>query len=418
MVLHGQRHGVPRVGQQHRDGHSCRAGLGGILHQVAQQVQQQVRIAVHHSPALGRQQRHLGAGHPQPRPQVGQVHRGKLQPFIAQRKQRQQLVAQRLQAAALVVDGPSGLVLLGGVDLQGAQHIGVADDRGHRRLQLVGERAHKVLPPLDIHLQIRDLFLHSIGHFVKALADVFQLVAGMQGSAAVVVAACDLRAGGPQNLQRAGHLAGQQCCDQGSRRQHHSLQPQKAPHRRGAGCIQRGQVVGRHNAVAALQLAGKQGVGTPAGPHRRHGAVRQRGVYVYRDVAADKLLPLPQGGRLLVQGQPRGRHGAVHLQPAALAVQQVGLHVGADLAVPGGVSGQNGTALHGKIAVQQPAPAQPKGRTKHQHQQADHLVGKFHHVPPGPAVGRSSGLILALTGSRSGKRSRSYRPSSAFCAIW
>ena len=27
--------------------------------------------------------------------------------------------------------------------------------------------SHKVLPPLDIHLQIRDLFLHSIGHFVK-----------------------------------------------------------------------------------------------------------------------------------------------------------------------------------------------------------------------------------------------------------
>ena len=68
VVLHGQRHGVPGIGQQHRDGHSCRAGLGGILHQVAQQVQQQVRIAVYHSPALGRQQRHLGAGHPQPRP--------------------------------------------------------------------------------------------------------------------------------------------------------------------------------------------------------------------------------------------------------------------------------------------------------------------------------------------------------------
>lgn len=202
MVLHGQRHGVPRVGQQHRDGHSCRAGLGGILHQVAQQVQQQVRIAVHTAPPWGVSSGTWGQAIRHRWPQVGQVHRGKLQPFIAQRKQRQQLVAQRLQAAALVVDGPSGLVLLGGVDLQGAQHIGVADDRGHRRLQLVGERAHKVLPPLDIHLQIRDLFLHSIGHFVKALADVFQLVAGMQGSAAVVVAACDLRAGGPQNLQR------------------------------------------------------------------------------------------------------------------------------------------------------------------------------------------------------------------------
>ena len=44
------------------------------------------------------------------------------------------------------------------------------------------------------------------------------------------------------------------------------------------------------------------------------------------------------------------------------------------------------------------------------------VTGGF--LPPGPAVGRSSGLILALTGSRSGKRSRSYRPSSAFCAIW
>ena len=40
------------------------------------------------------------------------------------------------------------------------QNIRIADDARHRGLQLMGERPDKILPPLDIGLQVGDLLLH------------------------------------------------------------------------------------------------------------------------------------------------------------------------------------------------------------------------------------------------------------------
>ena len=56
----------------------------------------------------------------------------------------------------------------------------------------MGERADEVLPPLDVGLEVGDLFLHSIGHFVKAAAQRLDLIAGVQVGAAGVVPGCDL----------------------------------------------------------------------------------------------------------------------------------------------------------------------------------------------------------------------------------
>lgn len=71
----------------------------------------------------------------------------------------------------------------------------------------MGERADEVLPPLDVGLEVGDLFLHSIGHFVKAAAQRLDLIAGVQVSAAGVVPGCDLRPGVGQDSQRTGQAA-------------------------------------------------------------------------------------------------------------------------------------------------------------------------------------------------------------------
>ena len=87
----------------------------------------------------------------------------------------------------------------------------------------MGERADEVLPPLDVGLEVSDLFLHSIGHFVKAAAQLLDLIAGVQVGAAGVVPGCDLRPGVGQDGQRAGQAAGQQRRDGGRRGQHGGL---------------------------------------------------------------------------------------------------------------------------------------------------------------------------------------------------
>ena len=51
-----------------------------------------------------------------------------------------------------MIDGPGGLVLLGGAGLDRAQHVGVTDDGGHRGFEFVGKRAHEILALPDIGL--------------------------------------------------------------------------------------------------------------------------------------------------------------------------------------------------------------------------------------------------------------------------
>ena len=160
----------------------------------------------------------------QPRPERGQGHGGQFNALLIQAQQGQQLAAQRLEPPPLMHDGRGGLALLVGVGLHGVEHVRIADDAGHRGFQLMGERADEVLPPLDVGLEVGDLFLHSIGHFVKAAAQRLDLIAGMQVGAAGVVPGCDLRPGVGQDGQRAGQAAGQQRRDGGRRGQHGGLQ--------------------------------------------------------------------------------------------------------------------------------------------------------------------------------------------------
>ena len=318
----------------------------------------------------------------QPRPERGQRHGGQFNALLIQAQQGQQLAAQRLEPPPLVHDGRGGLALLVGVGLHGVEHVRIADDAGHRGFQLMGERADEVLPPLDVGLEVGDLFLHSIGHFVKAAAQRLDLIAGVQVGAAGVVPGCDLRPGVGQDGQRAGQAAGQQRRDGGRRGQHGGLQQQKA-HQGGVSVpVKAGQVVGCDEPQPALQVAGVDGVNGIFGPDGHGGGVAKgEALQPFQRGADEGVAPPERRGDILCRhaGRERGIPGGY---AAALQVEDLGLQQRTRLGVGGGVGGGHAAALHGKIAVQQHAPAHTERRGQDEDQQAEQFLEVSHERAP------------------------------------
>ena len=291
-------------------------------------------------------------------------------------------MAQRLKPPPLMGDGCRGLALLCRVGLHCGQNIRIADDARHRGLQLMGERPDKILPPLDIGLQVGDLLLHGIRHGVKAAAQRLDLVPGVQRGAAGIVTGGDLRPGLGQHSQRAGQPRGQQRRDERCRPQHHDLKCKETGQRSAAAVVQLGAVVGSDEPQPALQVAGVDGVDCALGADGDGGGILQREVRQPRQGGADKGIPPPECGRALLRLDPGGEGGVPDGDTAALQVDDLGLQQGAGLRMGGGVGDGGAAALHGEITVQQHAPADAEGRRQHQHQQADHFLCVTHESSP------------------------------------
>ena len=332
-IGHRQGDGIPALAAVQRNGAAGRGGPHGVLHQIAEQIQQQVGVPGHDGRGGRRGLQHRGrAGRPQPWPQAVQRDRRQGQRLLAQAKQRQQLMAQRLKPPPLMGDGCRGLALLCRVGLHCGQNIRIADDARHRGFQLMGERPDKILPPLDIGLQVGDLLLHSVRHCVKAAAQRLDFVPGVQRGAAGIVTGGDLRPGLGQHSQRAGQPRGQQRRDERCRPQHHDLKRKEPGQRGAAAAVQLGAVVGSDKPQPALQVAGVDGVDCALGADGDGGGILQREVCQPRQGGADKGIPPPECGRALLRLDPGSEGGVPDGDTAALQVDDLGLQQGAGLA--------------------------------------------------------------------------------------
>ena len=185
----------------------------------------------------------------------------------------------------------------------------------------MGKRAHEILALPDIGLQGGDFFLHRIGHFVKAAAQCFDLIAGVQAGAAGIVAVGDLGAGGSQGAQRAGHAAGKHGGDGSPCGQHSGFQQQKAAQRGIAPAVEIGQVVGGGQLQPALQAAGIGGLHTSVGQAAHfHRAVGQQVAAAHN---ADAVAPQGRGQGEV--GQQFGEGSIIQAFAPALAVHYFAL---------------------------------------------------------------------------------------------
>ena len=91
-------------------------------------------------------------------------------------QQLQQLARQRFQPFRGGKDVPRGLGALGFVHILVAQHLGVADQRGHRGFEFVRKAAEKALLPLDRLLQCLDVVFERRSHAVEVGCNLSDLV--------------------------------------------------------------------------------------------------------------------------------------------------------------------------------------------------------------------------------------------------
>ncbi len=394
VVLHSQRDRAVFSRRAHLDA-PARPGLGGVGEQVEQQVAQKVAVAHHPQPARGPAdfgpavlaQGGRGAAHS---PGHGGVQAcgGEREGLLVQMQQLEQLAGKVLQPFGFVEDGPGGLALFLGVGLHRAQQVRIAQDAGHRGLELMGERAHEIFSLLHRKLQRGDLFLHGGRHAVKIFAQSADLVAGVHAGAQGIVPGGNAAAGAAEQGQRPRQPVGQNRRHRRGRGQHGGLQQQEALQTARARGEDFGQVKGGIQRQAADQVAAVDAPHPPGRP-RDNGLVHagQRARPTGRKVGVIRLRE-----RRRLSGGPAARQQRAHLarraaQPGAEFVHGGGVHRLAlaqqrqHLAFHGG-AGQAVLALLlfarrgqpvGEIAVQQRAAAQRKKR----HHDQQHAAHKF-----------------------------------------
>ena len=143
-VLHGQPPEFARVGAAQVDRAVLRPGVPCIQRQIAHKVRQQHPVRQHNG-LRGRVavQHHIrqtahGIGKGRGHPHGAQHHAVRLQAV-----QRQKLLAQTLQPCGLMVEGLRRRAPSFRIQRAAAQQVGVADQAGQRRFQLVGQVGHK-----------------------------------------------------------------------------------------------------------------------------------------------------------------------------------------------------------------------------------------------------------------------------------
>ena len=87
--------------------------------------------------------------------------------MFVQHNQVHQLAAEGLQPPSLVEDVSGALAHLFLCGRPGAEQVGIADDGGQGRLDLVGKAAGEILLPLGGGFQLLNLPLDAMGHYVE-----------------------------------------------------------------------------------------------------------------------------------------------------------------------------------------------------------------------------------------------------------
>ena len=129
-----------------------------------------------------------------------------------------------------------------------------------------------------------------------------------------------------------------------------------------------------------MQIAGVDGIDTFLGTDRDGGGVFQGKVFQPRQSGTDEGIPAPEGGGGVPGLDAGGQGGVIHGGAAALQVEDLRLQQGTGLGVGRCVGGGHAAALHGKIAVQQHAPADAEGRREDEDQQRDKFLVVAHRV--------------------------------------
>ena len=96
-----------------------------------------------------------------------------------------------LQTTAFGIDVLQGFFLLLFGNFHMEKRVGIADNRSHGRLELMGQTSQQLTPPLGNGLQLLHLFLHLVRHPVESHAHLADLVISTNPTAPLPVTPAD-----------------------------------------------------------------------------------------------------------------------------------------------------------------------------------------------------------------------------------
>ena len=154
-----------------------------------------------------------------------------------------------------MVDVARSFALGFGVIGSGAHKVGVAQHRGHRGFDLMGEGGDKILLALIFCCQFVDFTFHCRSHRVKAAAQCADFIVGRNICALGVLTIGNFLAGCLQRRQRAGHTAAEHHRRAAAQRQQRRRCRQPRPQLGVAGGKHCGHLVGaKHLDLHAGQI--------------------------------------------------------------------------------------------------------------------------------------------------------------------